>query len=425
MTAGEPLRAPRTAPRIVLLLALAVGINYVDRGNLATAAPLIQDELGLSATQLGMLLSAFFWTYVAAMVGAGWLAERWGARRTLAVGVTIWSVATLLTGFAGSLAALLLLRLLLGLGESAAFPSSSKIMAAEVPLRDLGLANGVFSFGYLVGPAVGTILGGLLMARFGWRASFWLFGFLSLLWLWPWLRLPPPAAPPSLTPAGGGASPSFAQILRQRGLWGASLGHFASNYSFYFILAWLPVYLVKVRGFSLATMAGIAGGAYLINAVSALATGWVQDRWCKSGRSPDVIYKGLMGATHVVAIGCIAGIALLPVTGSIACLFAYEFVCGIQSPGVYAIPQIIAGPNAAGRWVGVQNTCGNMAGILAPALTGWLVDTSGGFGSAFFLASAVNVFGLIGWVFMLPRIAPRDWSQAGSDRETGANTALT
>ena len=87
-------------------------------------------------------------------------------------------------------------------------------------------------------------------------------------------------------------------------------------------------------------------------------------------------------------------------------------VCGIQSPGVYAIPQIIAGPTAAGRWVGVQNTCGNIAGIIAPALTGLLVDSSGGFGSAFAVASAVNVLGLIGWVFILPRIAPMDWRTA-------------
>jgi MFS family permease len=421
LSAADSQSTSRASARVVLLLATAVCINYVDRGNLATAAPLIQDELRLSATQLGMLLSAFFWTYVAAMVCAGWMAERFGARRILAVGVTIWSVSTLLTGFAGSLAALLLLRLLLGLGESAAFPSSSKIMAAEVPLKDLGLANGVFSFGYLVGPAVGTILGGLLMAKFGWRVSFWLFGGLSLLWLWPWLRLPKPEVT-AVRPEQGPA-PSFGAILRQRGLWGASLGHFASNYSFYFILAWLPVYLVKVRGFSMTTMAGIAGGAYLINAFSALATGWVQDRWCKAGRSPDVIYKWLMGATHVAAIGCIAGMALLPVAGSVACLFAYEFVCGIQSPGVYAIPQIIAGPGATGRWVGVQNTCGNMAGIVAPALTGWLVDSSGGFGSAFALASAVNVFGLIGWVFMLPRIAPHDWGQSANDRRSRASTA--
>ena len=406
------MRAPATSTRMVVLLAAAVCINYVDRGNLATAAPLIQDELHLSATQLGFLLSAFFWTYVAAMTPAGWLAERFGARLVLAGGVLIWSVATLLTGFANSLIALLLLRLLLGLGESTAFPCSSKALASEVPTERLGMANGVFSFGYLVGPAVGTLAGGMLMAKFGWRPVFVLFGCLSLLWLWPWLRTPQRAVPPRRTSDAN--TPSFAQILRQRGLWGASLGHFASNYNFYFILAWLPVYLVKVRGFSMTTMAQIAGGAYLINAVSALFMGWATDRWCKAGRSPDLIYKGVMALNHVASIGCMAGMVLLPVGGSIACLFAYEVVCGLSSPGVYAIPQIIAGPSATGRWVGVQNTCGNIAGIIAPALTGLLVDWSGSFVSAFALASAVNVLGLVGWVVILPRIAPLNWQEQGA-----------
>ena len=153
------MRAPASPVRVVLLLAAAVGINYVDRGNLATAAPLIQDELHLSSTQLGFLLSAFFWTYVTAMAPAGWLAERYGARRVLAGGVVIWSVATLLTGLANGLIMLLLLRLLLGLGESTAFPSASKALASEVPVSQLGLANGVLSFGYLVGPAIGTLPG--------------------------------------------------------------------------------------------------------------------------------------------------------------------------------------------------------------------------------------------------------------------------
>ncbi len=412
MPAASSVRAPTSPVRVVLLLAAAVGINYIDRGNLATAAPLIQDELHLSATQLGFLLSAFFWTYVTAMVPAGWLAERYGARRVLAGGVVIWSIATLLTGLANGLIMLLLLRLLLGLGESTAFPSASKALASEVPQSQLGLANGVLSFGYLVGPAVGTFLGGMLMAKLGWRPVFVLFGVLSLLWLWPWLRTP--QGPTVKAAAVSADTPSFGRILRQRGLWGASLGHFASNYNFYFILAWLPIYLVKARGFSMESMAAIAGAAYLINAISALLMGWATDSWCRAGRSPDVIYKGVMALTHLATIGCMVGMALLPISGSIACLFGYEVVCGLSSPGVYAIPQILAGPKAAGRWVGVQNTCGNVAGIVAPALTGLLVDWSGNFVSAFVLAAAVNILGLVGWLFILPKIAPMNWQQQGA-----------
>ena len=171
------------------MAALALFISYVDRGNLATAATLIQQEFALSPERLGLLLSAFYFTYVAAMIPAGWLAERYGARRVLAAGLVVWSIATLTTGFAASFVALLLLRLLLGLGESVSFPCMSRLLAVGVPTAHLSAANGVVAFGYLIGPAVGTLVGGLLMAEYGWRPVFLLFGALSLLWLLPWRHL--------------------------------------------------------------------------------------------------------------------------------------------------------------------------------------------------------------------------------------------
>jgi MFS family permease len=128
---------PRLGAVVIPLVAIAVFINYVDRGNLATATPLIKDELKLNASQLGVLISAFSWSYVAAMPLAGWLAERIGAARALALGLTLWSVATMLTGFAGGFTSILMLRLALGLGESVAFPCSSKLIAENVALPSL------------------------------------------------------------------------------------------------------------------------------------------------------------------------------------------------------------------------------------------------------------------------------------------------
>ena len=410
MSQRDLLRVPTASTRLVLLLSAALLINYVDRGNLSTAAPLIRAELQLSNTQLGFLLSAFFYTYVIAMAPVGWLGERYGAHRILGVGVAIWAVATLLTGFAGGFVSLLLLRLMLGVGESAGFPCSSKLVAVAVEPARIGMANGLMAFGYLIGPSIGTVVGGLLMSYVGWRPVFILFGALSLLWLWPWsavtVAAPPARGDPSVIEA-----PTFGEILRQRGLWGASLGHFASNYNFYFILAWLPEYLVTVRGFSMQSMASVAGTAYLTNAIAALVSGWATDRAVRAGRSLSTIYKGIMAFSHVASIVAMAGMVLLPVKGSVACLFAYEIVLGFASPGLFAIPQILAGPKAAGRWVGVQNTCGNLAGILAPVITGILVDATGNFTSAFALASLVNVLGVLGWVFILPRISPLRWNR--------------
>jgi MFS family permease len=401
-------RPPTTPRKLVLLISAALFINYVDRGNLATAAPLIQDELHLSATQLGVLLSAFYYSYVPAMAPVGWLAERMGAHRVLGAGVALWALSTFLTGFAGGFVSLLLLRLMLGLGESAGFPCSSKLVAVAVEPARIGMANGMMAFGYLVGPALGTVVGGLLMSHVGWRPVFVLFGALSLLWLWPWSRVR--IAEPTPRIAGSvPEGPTFAQILRERGLWGAALGHFAANYNYYFILAWLPLYLVKVRGFSMQSMAGVAGFAYLINAAAGLFSGWATDAWIRTGRSASVAYKSTMALNHVASIAAMAGMVLLPLQGSVACLFAYQVVVGLSSPGVFAIPQIMAGPSAAGRWVGVQNTCGNIAGILAPMITGVLVDATGNFTSAFALAALVNVLGLVGWMWILPRVAPLRW----------------
>jgi len=406
MSAAPP-RAAGGSVRLVALVAAAVFINYVDRGNLATAAPLMQEELHLSAGQLGLLLSAFYYSYVLAMAPGGWLAERYGAQRVLGAGVALWSIATLSVGFVSSFSALFGLRLLLGLGESVAFPCASKLLAQAVEPRRLSLANGVMSFGYLLGPAVGTLLGGLLMSRYGWRAVFLLLGALSLAWLWPWRTVV--VGRHGAAQAQPGAEPPLRQILRQRGLWSAAVGLFSANYAFYFILAWLPFYLVRERGFSVDSMAWTASWAYLLNAVAALVTGWLMDRAVRAGRSANLMHKSVMALNHVLVIVCMAAMVLLPAKGLIAALCVYEVMAGVASPGLFAIPQIMAGPAAAGRWVGVHNCIGAMAGILAPAVTGILVERSGQFYGAFMLAAALSVIGLVAWTIALPRIAPIRW----------------
>jgi MFS family permease len=243
---------------------------------------------------------------------------------------------------------------------------------------------------------------------------FVMFGIVSLVCLWPMLRLR--VRSPAMAAQSDGAAeaaPSFGLILRQRGLWGASLGHFASNYNFYFILAWLPDYLVKERQLSMSGMAAVAGSAYLINAISAFLAGWAVSIWTRSGRSPNFFYKSIMAFGHIASMVAMVGMVVLPVQGCIVCLWLFEVGVGASSPGVYAIPQIIAGPSATGRWVGVQNACGNLAGVFAPTITGVLLDMTGHFSSAFVLAGALNIFGLLGWLWMLPRIEPLDWSRVG------------
>ena len=409
---------PTLGTGIVLLLALAVFINYVDRGNLATAAPLMKDELGLTASQIGVLLSAFFWTYMPGQVVAGWLAEKINPYRALALGLAVWSIATALTGLAAGFAMFIALRLLLGLGESVAFPCSSKLLAQHLPPHRLGLANGLIALGLSLGPAFGTFTGGMLMAQMGWRQVFILFGLVSLLWLWPWL-----VATRHLSAADDGpkvdTAPSFRAILARREAWGAGLGHFCINYGFYFVISWMPLYLVKSRGFSVSQMAELGGLIYLVYAASSLTVGWSSDRWMAAGGSATLVRKTIICSGNVLTalamLGCMIGSA--PV--AIASLFAAGVSFGFGSPNIFAIGQTLAGPRAAGKWVGFQNCVGNLAGIVAPIVTGFVVDSTGEFTWAFAVAGLVSLIGVVGWGLIIPRIAVIDWT-AGEPPRTPA-----
>ena len=389
-------------------MALLLFINYVDRGTLATAAHSVQGDLGLNYTQMGILLSAFSWTYAWTQIPVGWLAERYGAHRILAAGLILWASATILIGFAHSFAMLLVLRLLLGLGESAGFPGVAKIMAAIVPPKGLGTANGIVALGYLTGPVVGTMLGGLLMAHYGWRSAFWVFGALSLLWLLPWSRVAGQVRT-AVQPRPDENSPTFWMILKQPSLWGTALGLFSSNYTFYFMLNWLPSYLQTERGFSLVAMAQLATLAFAVNALSAFAAGWAIDRYLARGGSANVGYKSVMAVAHLGSVACMLAMAVGTPKLALTGMFVFQALCGASSPGVYAMCQILAGPRASGRWVGIQNSIGNLPGIIAPALTGYIIQSTGHYTNAFVVAAAVSLLGLVGWLWMVPKVAELKW----------------
>ena len=401
---------------IVGLLAAVLFINWVDRGALPTAAPLMQHDLRLNDEQLGQLLAAFFWVYAVIQIPVGWLAERFGAARILAAGLAIWATATLLQGLTSSFAVLLMIRMLMGLGESAAFPGTSKILAATFPIERLGRANGICAFAYSIGPAFGIWAGGLLIDNVGWRGCFIVFGIGSLLWLLPWSRVSLPA--PATTPINE-TTPSWGMILRQRGMWGTALGLFSNNYMFYFLLSWLPDYLVKARGFSMHQMEHIGTAGYAINALSALSAGWVIDRHVARGGSANFAYKLLLFAGHAGAIVCMLLMAVGSRPVAITAMFAVLVLIGATSAGVYTMSQILAGPRAAGRWVGIQNSLGNMAGAIAPWITGFIIDRTGHFTLAFVCAAVVGALGIVGWIGVVPKLGPLNWgiSMSRPDRE--------
>ena len=417
-TAIETPRAAAHPPLgrwVIPLLALAVFINYVDRGSLPTAAPLIKDELHLSGVQLGVLISAFFWTYTPGQVLAGWLGEKINPYRTLALGLAIWSIATALMGVSTGFAMILGLRLLLGLGETAAFPCSSKIIAQHVPPHQLGAANTQISLGLSLGPAFGTLTGGLLMAAAGWRGAFLLFGLVSLVWLVPWwLATRHASAAATAAPAEPETNvPNFRAILARPELWGSGLGHFAGNYGFYFVVSWLPLYLVKAQGYSITHMAKIGALVYLTYAAGALVSGQLTDLWMRRGASANLARKTFSVGSIALSAAALGLCAIGTPAVALSCIFLASFALGVLSPNVFAIGQTLAGPRAAGKWVGVQNCLGNFAGILAPLITGYLMDSAGGFPAAFAVAGGVTLLGVIGWGVVIPKIKALDWGKAG------------
>jgi MFS transporter, ACS family, D-galactonate transporter len=221
--------------RLLALLVLSVFINYIDRSNLSIAAPLLERELSLTPSQLGALLGSFFWTYALLQLFgiAGWLADRFHTGWVFAGGFIVWTAATAGTGLVSGFGALFLMRLLLGAGESVAYPCYSRFLASEVPQHHRGLANALIDAGSKLGPALGTFLGALMIAQLGWRMFFVVLGAGGLLWLVPWLRYMPRAQPPS---ADAKNAPSVLAMLKQRSAWGTFLGHFCGNYYWFFLL---------------------------------------------------------------------------------------------------------------------------------------------------------------------------------------------
>jgi MFS family permease len=393
--------------RVLILLAFSIFLNYIDRGNLSIAAPLLKDELGLSASQLGILLSSFFWTYAVFQIVSGWLVDRFDVNWVIACGFFLWSTATAVTGLLHGFVTLLAVRLLLGMGESVAYPSYSKILARHFPEEQRGFANSVIVAGWACGPGMGMFLGGIMMARFGWRSFFIVLGLVSLIWLWPWLKCMPhhqSAAPRDLAEA-----PGIFKIARLRSAWGTCAGLFCTNYFSYFFITWLPFYLIRERHFSMDKMATITGVSYLSSALSAVSCGKLSDRWIDAGATPTRVRKTFTGVGMTcAALSLLICVVAGPVLSMVMLVLATVSL-GVCSSNLWAMTQTLAGPQAAGRWTGLQNFVGNLAGIVAPALTGFVVDRTGNFFWPFAITAAMALLGAISWVLVVGPVKTVVW----------------
>jgi ACS family D-galactonate transporter-like MFS transporter len=394
----------------LVLLVVSICISYIDRGSLSVADKYLQTEFSLDPQHRGMIYSAFFWSYAPALVLAGWLVDRFDVNRVLAAGYIVWSIATLLTGAANGFVMLFGLRMLLGMGESVAYPAYSRILAGNFKEEQRGFANAAIDAGSKLGPALGILVGGLLMASYGWRVFFVVTGMLSLAWLVPWFMWAPKGR--TLLPPKTGKVPGFAEILSKRAAWGTFIGLFCGNYVWYFIITWLPSYFRDELHFDQRQMAVFASAPLWVLAASALTSGMISDRWIASGASPTLVRKTFTG----LGLGCstimFASVLTRNPMSSLVVLCAACLAYGLYSSNLWAITQTLAGPWAAGRWTGLQNAFGNLSGIVAPWLTGWIVQKTGGqFYWAFVVTTAMLVMGTIAFTVIVPRVEPAEWQE--------------
>ena len=381
---------------LVLLLALAMFINYADRGSLAVAAPVLSHDLAIDPRALGVLLSSFFWSYALVQPLSGAVVQRWPVRWVLPAGLLAWSAATMACGMATGFGSLLMLRLAIGIGESVIFPANARLLAEHAAEHQRGRANAAISIGLFLGPVAGTLVGGLVLARYGWRPVFWVIGAASLLWLPLWFA--------TRLPTGDGAGraeplrvPGWGEILSQRGLWGIAIGQFCYAYPTYLLLTWLPTFLVSSEHYSLQRMAVVGAAIPVGQALGSAFSGVMSDRLIAGGRDGAVVRKAFLMGGMAGCGAMFVGATLASHDTVVIWLAATAVFCGVISPLNFGDGQTLAGPAAAGRWMGTQNLIGNMSGVAAPMITGLVVAQTGSFRIAFLIPALLSLIGLVAY----------------------------
>lgn len=381
------------------LLILSVWLNYLDRGYLGVAAPQIQSDFQFTPSQLGLLFSAFFWSYAFLQPFAGWLVDRYDVFRLYGCAFAIWALATMLTGFSNSFALLFLSRLALGAAESLAYPAYSRMLANSFEESRRGFANAMIDVGSKGGPALGTFLGALAVSQFGWRPFFWILGAVFLVWLLFWSKsIPPPIR------RANNATPTSLAWMKSRAAFATFLGLFCFNYAFYFLLTWLPTYLVSHRNFSTSEMAFFGALPYGATAISSFAAGAYADRQILRGAAPGPLRRRVAVIGLSVAALTLFGATLEDKATALALLLIAFIGIGLFTANVWAITQTLAGPIRAGSWTGWQNACGNLGGVAAPIVTGWCIQSGGGFPLAFAVSALLLFASAIFYGAVLPEV---------------------
>jgi MFS family permease len=417
-------RVPNRRWRIGGLLGIGVLVNYLDRLSLSVAAPQISSELHLSPEQVGLFLSAFFWSYALLQVPAGMLLDRFGPTRIGRWGAFAWGVASTITAFAGGWAGIFAARMLLGVAEAPGFMVSSKATGYWFPRNERGFATALFDAAAKFSNVIGVPLVAFVVVGLGWRWGFAMTAGLSFIYFVAFLVMyRDPSQDKDLSAierryiVEGGAQPEgvppvsasgmLGYLLQQRKVWGLTIGFAAYGYSFYLFLTWLPGYLVQTMHMSIIKSAGFAAIPWMVATVSDLVVGgWLIDRLISNGHEESKVRK------TVLVSGMVLGLAVFGATQTTDPVWAIVWISialgglAAAAPVGWSLPSLIAPRGGVGTVGGLMNFGNNLMGAAAPIATGFIVGATGSFANAFLLAGVILLVGIFSFVFLLGKIEP-------------------
>jgi len=418
------LRIPRVRWGIGVLLGAGVLINYFDRINLSVGAPQLQQEFGLTDGELGWLFSGFFWSYALLQIPSGMILDRFGVTAVYRVSSFLWSLTSAMTALAGGFGGVLAARLLLGVAEGPGFPASAKATGYWFPRGERAMATSIFDAAAKFANVIGVPLVALAVVQFGWRWGFAITGMLSFLYFLVFLIVyRDPSRHPRLSsaerdyiraggatregPAESGEVAMLGYLLRNRKVWGLTIGFAAYGYSFYLFLTWLPNYLVQSMHMSILKSAGFTAIPWICATVAGLGVGgWLIDHLIARGYDETPVRK------TVLVVGMLLGLAVFGATVTTNPVWAIVWISvalsglAAASPVGWSIPSLIAPRGGTGTIGGIMNFLNNMMGVVAPVTTGYIVGATGSFVGAFLAAGIVLVIGIVAYVFILGRLEP-------------------
>lgn len=409
---------------IGLLMFLGITINYMDRVNISHAILIIANEMHLTSIQQGIILSSFSWGYVLFMLIGGWLVDKWGPRVTHTIAAIAWSLFTAMGAGVNSFFPFLSSRILLGAGEAPIFPGNAHVVKEWYPLHERGKATAIFDVGSYVGAALAAPLVIWMILSFGWRYSFVAFSGLGIVWalVWYWYYREPQEhkgvskselayiQSPHTTSNGNIPKASFKSILpllKYRQIWGMSLGFFCYNYLKNFFLTWFPSYLVAERGFSLIKVGVYALIPPACAILGELFAGHITDTLIKRGVNLTIARKAPL-CVGMLLSSVIIGAVYVPNAMMAIVLLSISYTAVISaSTGIWAIPGDIAQhKNQVGTIGGIQNTFSNIAGIVAPIITGWLYGVTHSFVLPLTISGVLAVVGALSYWFIVGELKP-------------------